>query len=156
MSSLQFLSGISTYHFRPDFVKPGGSAFDIDDLLRNCPNFDIGKELPRRRRKIPTKQMVCLLRAHPLIRIRLITNHLSSQLVGNYGNSDFAQPVTDWRLATYVAVLDFRENLVAQGLATQVWGDPPAPWGHVYAFSTIKKPDGSERNPPFVFGRSPI
>ena len=130
LSSLDNLSieiykeGFRTFDLLSAFVKAGGSAMDLADLL--SPEFDLKEELLSDRVKVLAKTD-CLARhdKEASKHTSRFYNWFSNQMIGHCGNWVFAQPVTDWCLASYKSDHGNLDSLMKMSLGNVSWGDPP-------------------------------
>ena len=115
------------------FVLPGCTAADIEGCVRNSPHCDLRKASPRGETKVIVKTD-CLPFTTTASKkgASYYCNRSPSQLVWNYENMAFGQPVKDRSLSMYKAVFGVRENLVAQIQAGGFSADLPGKWGSVY------------------------
>ena len=110
-------------------------------------NFDLGRELLEGMSEVLTKTD-----CHPRYcdeasnRASYFYNQLSSQLVGNYENRAYAQPVKDWRLKTAKCAIGELEELSQGGMENVVWGDLPTA-GEVYNWTHLALKDPRGRDP---------
>ena len=123
--------GCETVDLSDAFVKLVGSAMDLSNRL--SPEFDLKSELLSGRAKALAKTDFAAYRDSMTSgRTSRFYNWRPKQMIGNYENRVFAQPVRDWSLVSVRGLYDNLDSLMEMGMVTSCWGDPPHQGGPVY------------------------
>ena len=123
--------GFGTVDLLSAFAKAVGSAMDLANRL--SAEFDLKDELLSGRVNVLTKTD-CLSHQdkEPSKHTSCFYNWFSKQMIGNYENWVFAQPVKDRCLVSYKSVYDILNSLMGMGLVNVCRCDLPPLWGPVY------------------------
>ena len=115
--------GFETVDLLSACAKPDGSAMNLADLMP--PEFDLREELLSARVKVLTKtDRLAPQDKKAATKTSCFYNWPSKQMIGNYENWVFAQPVEDWCLVSYKSLCESLGNLMCMFPVNENRNDP--------------------------------